>query len=161
MSVIVTSGTGQNSWVTEAEADTFMATRMGASLYWTDGEGDNVAAVVTAYKWLNSGVFSFPTTATQPMKDAQCEMALFLLQHQPDLDLRMGLQAQGVTSAGVVKEKYREDNAIELPIPPIVQTLLDAYATDKSVFLVNLERNEEEGVAYDAYTNRLADEDAE
>ena len=149
---------GTNSWVTEAAANDFMESRMGAADYWKDGEEDNEAALITAYKWLNCGKFSFPTTATQPMKDAQCEMALFLLQHQPDLDLRMGLQAQGVIVAGVVKERYKDDNYTELPIPPIVQKLLSGYDTDRPVYLVNIERNEEESVDYDAYGNLLADE---
>ncbi len=152
---------GTNSWVTEAEADDFMASRIGSSAYWPDGGPDNVAALITAYQWLNSGRYSFPDDATQPIKDAQCEMALFLLQHQPDLDLRMGLQAQGVITAGIVKEKYKSDNYVELPIPPVVQELLDGYDKDRPVYLVNLERNEEEGVDYDAFSNRAADEEAD
>ena len=149
---------GTNSWVTEVEADAYFGDRISARDYWVDGADDNVPALITAYKWLNAGKFTFPTTATQPIKDAQCEMALFLLQHQPDLDLRMGLQAQGVIAAGVVKERYKDDNYVEMPIPPIVQKLLADYDTDRPVYLVNLERNEEEGVGYDAYGNLLADE---
>jgi len=149
---------GTNSWVTELAANDFMESRMGAGDYWGDGGGDNAAALITAYQWLNAGKYSLPTTATQAMKDAQCEMALFLLQHQPDLDLRMGLQAQGVITAGVVKERYKDDNTVEMPIPPIVQQLLQAYDTNRPVYLINLERNEEEGVSYDAYANLEDDE---
>ena len=87
-------------------------------------------------------------------------MEFFLLQHQPDLDLRMGLQAQGVIAAGVVKERYKDDNTVEMPIPPIVQQLLADYDTDRPVYLVNLERNEEEGVDYNAYANLSSDEGA-
>ena len=149
---------GTNSWVTEAEANTYFDDRIFASDYWTDAASDNSPALVTAYKWLNSGPYSFPATAVQNMKDAQCEMAFFLLQHQPDLDLRMGLQAQGVIAAGVVKERYKNDNYVELPVPPIVQKLLEGYSTDKPVYLVDIERNEEESVSYDAFANLLADE---
>ncbi len=148
---------GTNSWVTEAAANTYFNDRIKASDYWTDGASDNSPALITAYKWLNAGMYAFPATATQPMKDAQCETAFFLLQHQPALDLRMGLQAQGVIAAGVVKERYKDDNYVELPIPPLVQKLLEDYETARPVFLVNIERNEEEGVGYDAYDNRLAD----
>ena len=152
---------GTNSWVTEAEANTYFSGRIKASDYWTNGATDNIPALVTAYKWLHAGRYTFPTTVADAMKDAQCEMALFLLQHQPDLDLRMGLQAQGVISAGVVKERYREDNTVEMPLPPIVQQLLGAYDTDSSAYLINIERNEEEGVNYDAFSNLLADETGE
>lgn len=151
---------GTNSWLTEAAANTYFTDRLKGGDYWTDSASDNSPALITAYKWLNSGRYAFPDTATQDMKDAQCEMAFFLLQHQPDLDLRMGLQAQGVVAAGVVKEKYKDDNYVEIPIPPVVQKLLESYETDRPVFLVNLERNENEGVSYDAYSNRLTDEGA-
>jgi len=159
MAVVIVIGT--NSWVTEVEANTYFEARVTASDYWTDGATINKPALVTAYKWLNAGGYTFPTTPTQNMKDAQCEMALFLIQHQPDLDLRMGLQVQGVIAAGVVKERYREDNTIELPVPPIVQTLLQEYSTDRPVYLINIERNEEESVGYDAYGNLLSDEGGE
>ena len=156
MAATITVGT--NSWLTEAAADTYFEARVKGSDYWTSGATDNKPALITAYNWLNAGGYSFPTTATQAMKDAQCEMAFFLLQHQPDLDLRMGLQVQGVIAAGVVKERYRDDNTVELPVPVIVQQLLEGYSTSRPIFMVNLERNEEEGVGYDAYSNLLDDE---
>lgn len=148
---------GTNSWVTEAQANTYFEARLTASTYWTNGASINIPALITAYKWLNAGKYSFPTTSTQNMKDAQCEYALFLIQHQPDLDLRMGLQAQGVRTAGVVKEKYKDSNSIELPIPPIVQKLLEDYDNESPAYLVNIERNEEYGVGYDAFGNLLSD----
>lgn len=155
MAVTITVGT--NSWVTEAEANTYFEARVKGSDYWTAGASDNKPALVTAYNWLNAA-YDLPVVGTTTIKNAQCEMALFLLQHQPDLDLRMGLQVQGVIAAGVVKERYKFDNSVELPVPPIVQQLLQSYATDKPVFTVNLERNEEEGVSYDAYSNLGSDE---
>ena len=149
---------GTNSWVTEAEANTYFSGRLYSSDNWTDGATNNIPALITAYNWLNAGGFSFPTTATQTMKNAQCEMAFFLLQHQPDLDLRLGLQVQGVIAAGVVKEKYREDNSVELPVPPIVAVLLEDYSTGRPAYTIDLARNEEESVSYNAFGNRLADD---
>jgi len=161
--VAATITVGTNSWVTEAQADTYMAARIKGSDYWTDAASDNIPALITAYNWLMAGRFSLSASATaaQAIKDAQCEMALFLLQHQPDLDLRMGLQAQGVVAAGVVKEKYRNDGSIELPMPLIVQQLLSAYDTDSPIGLVTLERNEEEDADYNAWGNLLTDEAAD
>ncbi len=149
---------GTNSWVTEAIANTYLGDRLDADGYWVDGAENNPRALITAYRWLNAGKYSFPDTATQVMKDAQCEYALFLLEHQPDLDLRMGLQVQGVITAGVVKERYKFDNFVELPIPPIVQSLLAAYDTDRPIYMVDIERNEEETVTYDAHANLVNDE---
>jgi len=155
MAASITVGT--NSWVTVATANTYFEGRIHGDDYWTDSASDNIPALITAYNWLNAGGYSFPATPVQVMKDAQCEMAFFLLQHQPDLDLRMGLQVQGVIAAGVVKERYKDDNTVELPIPPIVQQLLEDYDTKRPVYLVNIERNEEESVSYDAFGNLLAD----
>lgn len=152
MAATITVGT--NSWVTEAEANAFFEGRIGSSDYWSVGAANNIPALITAYNWLNAGRFSLPDTATAAVKNAQCEMALFLLQHQPDIDLRMGLQVQGVVAAGIVKERYRDDGTIELPVPPIVQKLLAGYDTHRSLYLVNIERDEGEGVDYDAFTNR-------
>jgi len=159
MACTITVGT--NSWVTMTEANTFFEGRIKSSDYWTASADDNIPALITAYKWLQAGKYAFPATIVQAIKDAQCEMALFLLQHQSDLDLRVGLQVQGVIAAGVVKEKYRNNKYTALPIPPIVEQLLEDYDTEQPLYMVNLERNEEEGVSYDAYTNLISDEEAD
>ncbi|MFA5186617.1 MAG: hypothetical protein WC551_09095 [Patescibacteria group bacterium] len=144
---------GTNSWVTEAEADTFFTTRFGASTYWLSGT-DKEGAIITAYNWLmGCPMFSLSASATAPqaIKDAQCEMVLFLVIHQPDIDLRVGLQAQGVVKAGIVKEEY--DGKNRMPIPPFVVAMLDAYRADTPIHLVDVERDEEQNVAYDAPGN--------
>ena len=147
---------GTNSWVTEAETDAYLSTRFGADTYWVSGV-DKEAAIITAYRWLiGSKDFSLSSTETaQKVKDAQCEMALFLVQHQPDIDIRLGLQAQGVIEAGIVKEKY--SGKARLPIPIAVTSLLDGYNNTRALYITNIERNEDEGVSYKAYNNRADD----
>ncbi len=143
---------GTNSWVTEAEANTYMGDRLDADSYWVDGAANNPRAIITAYQWLtNSPKFSFPTVVVQVMKDAQMEMALFLLQHQPDIDLRTGIQAQGVSEAGVVKEKYITYAGI--PVPPVVLDLAYAYRAEFHSYLIDLERDSEQLTSYDAVGN--------
>lgn len=138
-------------WVTLAEANTFFSTRFGADDYWISG-ADKDGALTTAYNWLvGCGKFGFPTTATQAMKDAQCEMALFLIQHQPDIDLRMGLQAQGVIQAGIVKETY--SGKAKMPIPPLVCDLLTNYSDSGPIHYADIERDEEYDTTYDAPGN--------
>jgi len=147
---------GTNSWVTEAEANTYMSERLGAEDYWTNGATNNVPALVTAWTWLtNSPKFSFPTAVadiTTVMKYIQCEMALFLLQHQPDIDLRMGLQAQGVTDAGIVKEKYSL-SIHGIPLPATVVDMAQAFLNQRNIYILDLERDEEKLTSYDAVTN--------
>jgi hypothetical protein len=131
-------------WVTLAEAETYMGTRLGASKHWNTG-ADKAAALQTAYNQLVAcGLFSFPETAVTAMKNAQCEMALFLLIHQEDIDVRKGLQSQGVTQAGIVQESYDISKASGMPIPPIVSAMLDDYATETNIHVVDLERDESE-----------------
>ena len=147
---------GTNSWVTEAEANAYLGDRLDADGFWVDEDANNPRAVITAYRWLVSNPnYSFPATATQVMKDAQCEYALFLLQHQPDLDLRIGLQVQKVVEAGIVKEKYSQPAT--LPIPPVVANLIETYLTSTGFHIFDVERDEEQETDYDAVSNLTRD----
>lgn len=110
-------------WLEIADADTYMATRHGASTYWTSG-ADKAGALRTAQDDLEtSGLFSFKdsdgvdlgTTPTDAMKYAVCEQALFLLR-DPDMETRLHLQSQGVRSASVVSEAYAGTQ--QIPIAP-------------------------------------------
>ncbi len=153
MAATITPGT--NSWITEAEANTFMEGRIKASDNWTAGETINKSAIITAYFWLtDSPKFSFPAYAnvTAAMKRLQCEMALFLLQHQPDIDLRMGIQSQNVVEAGIVKEKYVM-KVMGIPVPPAVADLAYSYLDQHPLYIVDLERDEEQLTSYDAVGN--------
>ncbi len=151
MAATITVGT--NSWETVAEANTFMEGRIRAGEYWTNGDADNIPALITAYYWLtDSPKFSFPSTVTAAMKRLQSEMALFLLQHQPDIDLRMGIQAQNVIEAGIVKEKYVMA-VMGIPVPPAVADLAYPYFNQHPYYIVDLERDEEQKTSYDAVTN--------
>lgn len=148
---IITVGT--NSWVTEAEADSYMESRIGAEDYWDDGDVKNHASLITAYKELNNtNKFTFPTTATAIMKDAQCEYALYLLIHEPDRSIREGLQTQAVVEAGIVKEKYNRAGTT-VHFPPLIESMLADYKTEKPFFIFDVERDEEQETDYDAVTN--------
>lgn len=138
-----------NSWVTEAEANDYMESRFGSWEFWDD-ETNKAAALITAYKRIaESGAFSnLPSTANQAMKDAQCEMALFLVAEGGDILRRKSLQVQGVTSAGIVKEAYDASVRNRIPFPPEVTKLLEAYAgdLDTNCFFDDLSRDDDEDV---------------
>jgi len=146
---VITVGT--NSWITADEAEEYFATRFGLGTDWSGlTDTEKIAAIVSAYKYLlNSGLYTFPTTVsefTQNMKDAQCEIAIFLIKHQADMDARQGLQAQGVVQAGIVKETYDLSRTGQLAVPPAVAQLLDGYSTLSPMGAVTLERDEDEDV---------------
>jgi len=75
------------------------------------------------------------------------EMAYYLAMHLASEDRRMGLRAQGVIKAGIVKEDYKDDLA-ELPVPPFIDVLLaDAgFTTEKAFGMVDVDRDEDESV---------------
>ena len=73
-------------------------------------------------------------------------MAYYLALHWGDEDRRAGLQAQAVTEAGIVKEVYDKDRAGKVPIPPIVEELLEDFSNLKAFGMANIERDEDESV---------------
>jgi hypothetical protein len=80
------------------------------------------------------------------LRKANAEMAYYLAVHIADEDRRKGLQAQGVVSAGIVKEAYSEDMLKELPVPPVVRAILDRWKSERPFGAIDLERDEEESV---------------
>ena len=82
------------------------------------------------------------------LKIVNGEMAYYLAQHLEDEDRRMGLESQHVTDAGIVKEKYDKDKLNDLPVPPIVNALLEAegFVTEKAFGMVDLARDETKSV---------------
>ena len=75
------------------------------------------------------------------------EMAYYLAMHLASEDRRMGLRAQGVTKAGIVKEEYKDDLA-ELPIPPQIDAMLEdaGFTTEKAFGMVDVARDEDKSV---------------
>jgi hypothetical protein len=147
---------GAIGYLTTTEADAYFSTRL-ASDAWTTIPADSnfvkkIAALTTAYDRLYfSGLFDLPlflnATADQlvVLKRAQCEMAYYMLVHLADEDRRKGLQAQGVSQAGIVKETYKDTDTNYLPIPPIVIGLLAEFvpAGDSPFYAVSIDRDED------------------
>lgn len=140
-------------WMNDtAEADTYFDTRLESQSWNALDDDKKTAALTTGYKriYYNSD-FSIPTSPTTAqlakLKDAQCEMAYFLVVHLADEDRRKGLQAQGVVDAGIVKEAYDKDSLNTLPIPPIVfEILADFYKYSEVFGMADLDRDEDESV---------------
>lgn len=129
----ITSGSG-STWVTTAEADTYFSTRHGIGTLWSqydNAPAAKTALLVTAQQPIElSPAYTWPDDAviTQPMKDAVCEQAFFMLL-DPDMEVRMALIAQGVEEAGLVMEKYRQSAKAEAPIAPRAKILLLSLKT--------------------------------
>lgn len=146
-----------------AEADTYFETERLTSTAWdalvaVSGGRDQKTAVLTqAYNRLYySKDFILPTYAEATaddltiLKKAQGEMAYYLALHLADEDRRKGLQAQGVSTAGIVKETFKDGDLTETSIPQVVRDLLCAYqAGGKPFYAVDIDRNEDEDVNTD------------
>lgn len=143
-------------FATVAEADAYFEDERLITTAWDalNGSGDTKKSKVLtqAYNRLYySGLYELPTeaeaTATQLviLKKAQAEMAYYLAQHAADEDRRKGIQTQGVTVAGIVKEDYRGVDLDKIPIPPIVAGILEDFSTAGDEFYVaKVERDEDE-----------------
>jgi len=140
-----------NTWITLVNAETYFLSRLGSSSYWSATVTDEIkkASLVTAFRHLTGMKdFSLPITGTPAdiVQYAQCEQALFLLVTQNELLSRKGLQAQGVVSAGVVKESYDKDMLGKIAISEITKEMLNAYFTSGGVYLMDIERDEDEDI---------------
>ncbi len=151
-------------FATVAEADGYFEDERLETSAWdalTAGESggsQKAKALVMAYNRIYySGLFTVPTLAAASaaqlviLKKAQAEMAYYLAVHLADEDRRKGLQAQGVTAAGIVKENYADGAGSEIPIPPIVAGILEAdfSAAASPFYAVDIDRDEDESVNAD------------
>jgi hypothetical protein len=100
--------------------------------------------MVTAYNQLFT-LYAIGDASEENRQHAVYAQGLFIYREGEALQKRAGLRAQGVTEAGIVKEKYKDLNGI--PVCPEADALLSPYALAASVTLVQRER--------DVYTDDL------
>lgn len=149
----------QHGWSTPTEASLYFTDERQITALWDALTGDDAKNKVlnTAYNRIYySKDFSVPAkgaeTAAQHIKliKGQSEMAYYILMHLEDEDRRKGIQAQGVTAAGIVKEVFDKDMSGKVPIPPIVKELLDDfYEFTAPFYSVDIDRDEDEAVSED------------
>ena len=82
------------------------------------------------------------------LSKANAEMAYYLAEHLEDEDRRKGLQAQGVITAGVVKEQYSEKHLMDLPVPPFVIAILKPWSTERFAGVLEISRDDDEGISF-------------
>jgi len=134
----------------------FTDKRFGTSEWDAEADADKTKALWNAYNRIYyDPAYNVPAyadaTAAQlvVLQVANAEMAYYIIQHLNDEDRRKGIQAQGVIKAGIVKEDYYAEFLDKLPVPPFVDAILDQFKANLPLHIVNLERDEDEGVDYD------------
>lgn len=146
-------------WSTLAEADDYFDNeRFETALWDADAMTDNLKnkALNMAYNRIYYHPnYDVPAAGEEGDQKArliiiQSEMAYYFLIHLADEDRRKGLQMQGVVEAGIVKEKYDKDMLDKVPIPPIVEELLDDLgAVGGAMVMIPIDRDENEDMSTD------------
>ena len=132
---------GKNSWVTLTEANLYMDDRFNNSVWEAAFDSDKSKSIITAFKWLyNSQKFNIPLTETsQIVKDAQTELANYILVNFEEFEKRRALQAQGVESFKVLK--WQEKFIKSADIPEFINDMLIYYIQNKGGVFFTVSRN--------------------
>jgi hypothetical protein len=135
------------SWATVAEADLYLAAKVGAES-WAGLTADaKTRALTTAYRrLLYDPMYIYPAMPTDRMKYAQIELACALTSNGT-AETALAMQAAGVESfrIGSYYETYRSDADVvgeRQSYPQIVVDLLEPYRARLSV-ICHVERREE------------------
>lgn len=143
-------------WVDPADATIFFASLYGTT-DWTAlvAAGNDTKLLTRAWlrilydpRW---SIPAIPDAATKAkLAYAQELTAWYMYIHVNDEDRRKGLQAQGVTQAGIVQETYDKDKLNEIPLPPeALVVLLKIFKAAKPFFAVDVDRREPVGANQD------------
>ena len=130
-----------NSWITLAEANLYMDDRFNNSVWESSSDSDKSKSIITAFKWLyNSQKFNIPLTETsQIVKDAQTELANYILVNFEEFEKRRALQTQGVESFHVLK--WQEKFIKSADIPEFINDMLIDYIQNKGGVFFTVSRN--------------------
>lgn len=154
-----------NGWASVVEADLYFADERFVTALWDALADDDAKNRVLnpAYNriFYHTDFTGVPAAGaeTGPQKvkliKAQCELSYYLLMHLKDEDRRKGLQIQAVAGAGIVKETYTRFSSDvispdDLPLPPVVIAMLDEFKDLPTMVMIDLEKDENESVDYDA-----------
>jgi hypothetical protein len=121
----------ENSWVTIAEADIYLADKAGASAWPLSTE--KVALLITAFREIYmSPLFSIPKTSTnERVKAAQIELAFWLMDYNEDRGKREALQIMGVTSAKA--DDTQENYNCKFVMPNFITDILSGFMTGSTI----------------------------
>ena len=119
---------GTDSWVTVAEANTYLADKYGASTWSALTDAIKQDLLITAFRAIYfSGDYNIPKTSTNEfVKNAQIETAWYLYNFNTEIEKRSALQEQGVLSFSLSKfsETYKGNYSL---IAPIAKKMLMSF----------------------------------
>jgi hypothetical protein len=134
---------GTNTWISRDDANIYFGTRISSADWAAAADADKDKALQTAFRQIKYNTdYEIPSETSDNLKYAQCEQAVFLIKFATAISYRKGLQAQGVTAAGIVKETYSEAKLDELAICAEAKLFLKGYIAGNGAALLNLEEDE-------------------
>jgi len=142
-------------WASLVEAESYFANERLKKEHWTalaDNDTKNTALNMAYNRIHYFSDYSTPVAGAETAAQliilikAQSEMAYYIALHLEDEDRRKGLQAQAVIAAGIVKETYDKDKLSDIPIPPVVDALLEDFSAKKAMAIIDIDRDEDESV---------------
>ena len=147
-----------NGWASVVEAALYFTDERHITTLWdalADDDAKNKILNMAYNRIYYCPDFSTPAAGAETAAElvylikAQSEMAYYLLMHIEDEDRRKGIQAQGVTTAGIVKEVYDKDRLNEVPIPAFVADILEdaGFVTPSGFGIIDIARDEDESVS--------------
>jgi hypothetical protein len=119
---------GDNSWVSLAEANTYMAQRFQGGAWATIDATEREQLLIFAYRLINSiHGYVFPDVPNNQMKYAQIEGSWFLYNFYEEFTQRQALYGMGVEDFTI--SKFKEKITRVPTLPPIVTGMLESFIT--------------------------------
>ncbi len=135
MAITLTVGT--NTWVTLAEANSYMESKWGADDWSSLSDDNKKKLLITAFEWINSEPDYDISTVTDSLKKAQIELAWFIYENNDVYEKHELLWASGVRDFDI--SKFSE--TLKEPMLPLkVQKLLSEYNYNAGGYFPTIDR---------------------
>jgi hypothetical protein len=131
---------GTNSWVTIAEADTYLEGKFGADAWNSLSDTIKTQCLISAFRWIfNYPFFNIPASSTsEKVKSAQIELAWWIYQYYTSYEERGALISGGVEEFTLSKWK---ETLGEQDMPKVVLDFLDDELEGKGGYFPTVSRD--------------------
>lgn len=130
---------GENSWVTAAEADSYLEEKIDASAWASLTDEQKAQRIISAYRWINqqSDLSISASAAATVVKYAQIETAWYMHEFWTAHKKRNALYSQGVRDFTISKYEETLEGA---ELPSYIKLMLKDYITDGANYFPEVTR---------------------
>jgi hypothetical protein len=135
---------GTNSWVTVAEADTYLSEKWEAGTTWSGlTNAEKEAALITSYRWIKRKYPAIPAASTNVnVKNAQIELAWYIVNFNEEHVKRSALYTQGVRKFKISKWS---ETLMKSELPDGIDDLLEDFLTGQGNYFPTITRELNQG----------------